>query len=58
MGRLLPTKGEWSFFVLLIILMVISVYALITFSYSERFVDEKDEDFFDRVTRKLKETLG
>ena len=58
MGRLLPTKGEWSFFVLLIILMVISVYALITFSYSERFVDEKDEDFFSTVARKLKETLG
>ena len=59
MGHLLPTKGEWASFGLLIILILVSVYALIVFSFSERFMEKDDpvENYFDKVTRIIKENL-
>lgn len=58
MGHLLPTKGDFASLGFLMILVILVIFALFTMNSSERFVDEKDEDFFSTVTRKLKETLG
>tara|TARA_B100000902_G_C27270605_1_gene896071 strand:- start:1650 stop:1826 length:177 start_codon:yes stop_codon:yes gene_type:complete len=58
MGHLLPTKGDFAVLGFSMILVILVIFALLTMNSSERFVDEKNEDFFDTVSRKLKEILG